>query len=401
MGSIAVRWQRWCIASLGVPLLIVAGCGDGAAGSAAAPAPPDDRNAVLTALAVFPLAVPDPVLAADGQVHLAYELIAMNQSSATVTLQEVQVLDAADGRVLDTMAGDALRKLTRFASGSDTAFGPGGSGYVFVDVSLPPDGAGVRTLAHRITMSLAAPGDQPSVSTITGVPVQVSSETAVVVAPPLRGDGWLVGSGCCDAITSHRGATLSIDGTVHAPERFAIDFVQVDAQGRYYTGDVAQNASFPFFGAEIHSVAPGTVVAAVDGLPENVPGNLPDDATVQTAGGNHVVVDIGAGRYAFYAHLQPGSLRVTVGQLVETGTVLGLLGNSGNSDAPHLHFHVMDGPSPLRSNGLPFRFTRFDGQGRATADAPLAMPVVTIDSQALAGSHVDQLPLNLQIVRFP
>jgi hypothetical protein len=114
MGSIAARWQRWCIASLGVPLLIVAGCGDGAAASAAAPAPPDDRNAVLTALAVFPLAVPDPVLAADGQVHLAYELIAMNQSSATVTLQEVQVLDSADGRVLDTMAGDALRNLPGF-----------------------------------------------------------------------------------------------------------------------------------------------------------------------------------------------------------------------------------------------------------------------------------------------
>ena len=45
--------------------------------------------------------------------------------------------------------------------------------------------------------------------------------------------------------------------------------------------------------------------------------------------------------------MQPGSLKVKVGDTVKTGQVLGLLGNSGNTDSPHLHFHVMDGPSPL------------------------------------------------------
>ena len=51
--------------------------------------------------------------------------------------------------------------------------------------------------------------------------------------------------------------------------------------------------------------------------------------------------------------------------------MLGLLGNSGNTDTPHLHFHVMDGPSPLLSNGLPYVFTSFTGQGRITDEQPL------------------------------
>jgi len=59
--------------------------------------------------------------------------------------------------------------------------------------------------------------------------------------------------------------------------------------------------------------------------------------------------------------MQPGSLRVTQGDRVTRGQVIGLLGNFGNTDAPHLHFHVMDGPSPLRANGLPYTFASFVG----------------------------------------
>jgi len=120
------------------------------------------------------------------------------------------------------------------------------------------------------------------------------------------------------------------------------------------------------------------------------------------AAGNRVVVDIGEGRFAFYAHMQPGSVRVKVGDKVKTGQVLGLLGNSGNTDTPHLHFHVMDGPSPLVSNGLPYVFTGFTGQGRVTDEQPLwTGDAITIDKDALAGPHQNQLPLADQVVSFP
>jgi murein DD-endopeptidase MepM/ murein hydrolase activator NlpD len=122
---------------------------------------------------------------------------------------------------------------------------------------------------------------------------------------------------------------------------------------------------------------------------------------VQTAGGNYVVIDMGRGRYAFYAHMQPGSLRVKRGDRVKPGDVLGRLGNTGNTDAAHLHFHVMDSPSPLRSNGLPFTFTRMTGLGRITdpATLPTGAPV-TIDAAAFSGLRHGQMLLADQVVGF-
>ena len=100
--------------------------------------------------------------------------------------------------------------------------------------------------------------------------------------------------------------------------------------------------------------------------------------------------------------MQPGSLRIKPGDKVKTGQVLGLLGNSGNTDAPHLHFHVMDGASPLGSNGLPYAFTSFTGEGRAADEQPLfSGGAAPIDPNVLSGPHKNQLPLNLQVIGFP
>ena len=55
------------------------------------------------------------------------------------------------------------------------------------------------------------------------------------------------------------------------------------------------------------------------------------------------------GTYALHAHLAPGSLVVTRGQQVRVGEMLGWVGHSGNSTAPHLHFHLMDSADPLQT----------------------------------------------------
>jgi hypothetical protein len=380
-----------------------------------------DAGAVLTPIAVFPLAEIAPVLGADDRVHLVYELAIANQSSEEVHLRSVTTLDATHGdATLTTLEADALGRLFRPAGDSPGAgLRPGESGYLFIDATLAPGAPLPSLVRHRFAIAVQAaqapedvgprdtdPAPPPARDLeFTGVPVAVTGQPAVTLAPPLRGTGWVAANGCCDTITSHRGATLPIDGTVHAAERFAIDFVQLDAQRRLYTGAPADNTSYPYFGNDILSAADGMVVTAEDGMPEQTPGRPPDGMTIQTAAGNHVVVDIGDGRFALYAHLQPGSLRVRPGQQVRTGDVLGRLGNSGNTTAPHLHFHVMDGPSPLESNGLPFVLSDFAGEGVVIDEPALeamqaAAPVVPVDSAKLAGRHRNQLPLDLQVVGF-
>jgi hypothetical protein len=374
----------------GVALLVLAPL---ASAAGAADTLPRD---VLSPLVLQVVAPPAPVTGADDRVHLAYELSIVNQSDQLVTISRIDVLDATrPGTVVDSLAGERLLPAVRInGRESGTRFGPSHSGYAFLDVTFPEN----ATLPHVIT----SPSRGPSRLAVVGAPARVASEPAVVVAPPLAGDGWVVGNGCCDSITAHRGATLSIDGTVHVAERFAIDFVRLGAGRRLYTGPRAEHASYAYYGADVYSVADGVVAATQDGFPDETPGRLPRDVTVRTAGGNYVVIDIGGGRFAFYAHLQPKSLRVRKGDRVRRGQVIGRLGNSGNTEAPHLHFHVMDGPSPLTANGLPFVFTAFEGQGVVTfGDALFAGEPAPIDPGLLAGPHRERLPLDLQVVGFP
>ena len=86
--------------------------------------------------------------------------------------------------------------------------------------------------------------------------------------------------------------------------------------------------------------------------------------TLDTMGGNLVVLDLGSGLFAFYAHLQPGSIRVKAGDKVQKGQVIGRVGNSGNGNAPHLHFQVSDRPSLLLSDGVPLSSTPSSTTGR-------------------------------------
>jgi murein DD-endopeptidase MepM/ murein hydrolase activator NlpD len=137
------------------------------------------------------------------------------------------------------------------------------------------------------------------------------------------------------------------------------------------------------------------------------PGTLPDPSTInlENVDGNHVVLEIGEGLYAMYAHLQKGSLQVKPGDLVKRGQVLGKLGNTGNTSAPHLHFQIMGGPSPLGSNGVPYIFDALTLEGEiAEAQYAAAPGVEGIWNQGMLATPSDrhgQFPLNLAIVEFP
>jgi hypothetical protein len=362
--------------------------------------PPLDQ---LTPLVGHVIAEPRPVLGADNRIHLVYELLLTNMFDAPATLDAVEVLNVSrGGALISRLDGPALARMTRpmGSKKTSTTLGPGQSGVVFMDVTFAPNETLPQKLTHRLTVH--ARTGAPTVPVFDSSPTDVSRRRAVVISPPLQGDRWVVGNGCCDTITPHRGAIVPVNGGLHVPERFAIDFVQLQPGGRLFVGPSHNVSSYPYFGVPVLSVADGVVVNRTDDQPEQVPLKPVVGVTGENAGGNFLVVDIGRGNYAFYAHMQPGSLRVRLGDRVKRGQVLGLLGNSGNTDAPHLHFHVMDGPAPLASNGLPYEFTSFEGQGVASSlDPMMAGKAAVIDGATLAGPHSNQLPLNLQVVNFP
>ena len=77
--------------------------------------------------------------------------------------------------------------------------------------------------------------------------------------------------------------------------------------------------------------------------------------------GNFVMIQSGSGFVALLAHLRAGSVKVQLGQRVRAGQVLGELGCSGNSTAPHLHFNLFDQVDDLfKTQIVPFRFHRFE-----------------------------------------
>ena len=110
--------------------------------------------------------------------------------------------------------------------------------------------------------------------------------------------------------------------------------------------------------SRVLAVSAGRVVEVVDRYPDQIP-NDPGPVELAAADGNHVIIRLGEGVFAGYAHLKPGSVRVGRGQRVRPGEVIGKLGNSGSTTGAHLHFQLMNQPSLLDSDGLPFVLGQF------------------------------------------
>jgi murein DD-endopeptidase MepM/ murein hydrolase activator NlpD len=85
-------------------------------------------------------------------------------------------------------------------------------------------------------------------------------------------------------------------------------------------------------------------------------GRAPFDPRVLA--GNHVIVR-SAEAVALYAHLAPGSVAVRAGDRVPVGAMIGRVGHTGNSTAPHLHFQLMDSTDVHGARGVPCAFARY------------------------------------------
>lgn len=140
----------------------------------------------------------------------------------------------------------------------------------------------------------------------------------------------------------------------YANQRYAYDILVI-RDGKSFEGDPLSLDSYFCFGQEILAPAGGTVAVAMDGLPDQVPGQM-DPANPP---GNHIIINHGNEEYSLLAHLQQGSVAVQVGEAVEAGQLLGLCGNSGNTSEPHLHYHLQNAEVFGKGHGLPAPFRSY------------------------------------------
>ena len=396
-----------CSSAVAVALVLAAAGFVPVAAQEATPASqPTDRE--LTAIVVSAIGGPIGVPGSDGLQHIEYDLVVTNVFNAPVLLSTIEVT-TLDGDPLLSLAGHDLVAATQPLLGLTPVeeIPASGTAAVIIDVAVPGERVPER-LTHRITYSLPAdapgPGQVESL-TVDGPELVVEERAPVVIVPPVHGPGWLNAFSCCDASSIHRGVRAAADGArIVKSETFAIDWILLQ-DNRLFEDDGARNEHWFAYGAEVTAVAPGTVVSARDGLADGTPKSLP--STLQEPGegaGNHVIVQIEPGVWAFYAHLQTGSVAVEIGDQVATGQSIGRLGNSGNSIGPHLHFGLIDGPNPLTANSVPMVIDHYSLTGSvdpASLFASLSDPeALTLRMEDTAQSQSGTLPLNMTITDF-
>ena len=350
---------------------------------------------------------PAAFVGSDEQRHLAYELHVTSIYGDTGPLMP-QSLDvyADNGRTpLARFSAADLAGMSRPAPAehAPVTIEPGKRVVIHVWLTLPAGSAVPRTLRHRMVFATV----KHTTALLDGVRVALNTEAPLLIGPPLRGGLWLAHEGPGNAHSHHWGSLVAVNGQVTIPQRYALDLVGIDPRGRAMRADVkdigkSRHADWIGYGADVLAVADGVVRDVRDGQAEHpplTPQPEPESLTAQGLFGNYVVLEIEPGVYASYAHLQRGSVKVRMGERVRRGQLLGRLGQSGNSAAPHLHFQLSNAATFEGSEGLPFAFDHFDLLGPETEAQLFGQgdpwkPAPALRRQA-------QLPLNDVVVGFP
>jgi murein DD-endopeptidase len=379
--------------------LFVAGCFSWVSFSASSSRETQEHRAPDRPLTVpLDVRVPTPPWAfrADGKWHLVYELYIDNAGNENCALTGIEVIgDRSTPKPLAEVSGAALDEIVvhPYADPSPrpTLLPPAGFAVAYMWVTVAERQEIPATLSHRLSMKI---GNYPETWSVDIQPVAVRRDPVPVLGPPLRGANWGVSGGPSNS-SGHRRGLLPVNGHAYIAERFGIDWLRIGPDGQTHTGDPSLNKNYGAYGAEVLAVADGAVTEVKDGIPEDTPGtgSMPVPRAVDTLAGNHVILKIGDRLFALYAHLQTNSIRVNVGEVVHRGQVLGLVGDSGSSDEPHLHFHVCNNNSAFACEGVPYAFTSFLQQSYSSTGTP--------EDSRRDVLHEMELPTDQTLVRFP
>ncbi|MEA4951683.1 MAG: M23 family metallopeptidase [Aminobacteriaceae bacterium] len=191
-------------------------------------------------------------------------------------------------------------------------------------------------------------------------------------------------------------------------QEFGMDIVAAVQKGAASFTDISlpepkQLSDYGIWGRDVLAIGDGIVAGIGDKFPEErmcdpalfaKPGYtsgllkelLPAIGWTNAVAGNYVIIDHRNGEFSMYAHLQEGSILVKARESVKKGQVVGKVGNTGNSGAPHLHFQLMDSADFFTANGLPVMF------GNVPEDAIISEYPVEANCLAFSDSIYGSVP---------
>lgn len=145
---------------------------------------------------------------------------------------------------------------------------------------------------------------------------------------PIRGEWFVFWGGTNEFVNYHY---------VYESQRYAYDLVKVQ-DGQSYQNSHIRNEDFYAFDEDLLAPADGKVVKVVNGIKDNVPGEMDE----HNPAGNYVVIEHANREFSMIAHFKMNSILVKQDDIVTEGQLIGKCGNSGNSSEPHIHFQVTD-----------------------------------------------------------
>jgi hypothetical protein len=222
----------------------------------------------------------------------------------------------------------------------------------------------IDRLVYKLELKAA---DGATVETSEDIPLQYYHQKAKLIFP-IRGN-FMVMNGHEFYELAHK---------YERSQHYAYDIVGLGPNFELTKTSGTKSGDFYTYATrEVLSPADGTVVYARNNdVPDDMQPaqylRLPDP--IYAIAGNVVIIDHGNDEFSLFAHLHQGSVRVSAGERVKQGEVIGLMGSAGSPGLPHLHYQLQSGPGVFSSDGLPSEFENVQWVGWLGSGEPIRTP---------------------------